>query len=79
MEITASKDKEMKSVYTVADRDGRSYWTKIGVGFTNRDGSLTLKLDALPTNATLQVREYESAEQRAEALRRRFGNAPAAA
>jgi hypothetical protein len=30
------------------------------VGFVNRDGSITLKLDAIPVNGTLQVREWES-------------------
>lgn len=73
MENSTQKS-DKKSVYTVIERDGRSYWTRIGVGFTNRDGSLSLHLDALPTNAKLQVREWESPEQRAEFLRRRFGN-----
>jgi hypothetical protein len=48
-----------KHVYTVIDREGggRSFWTRIGAGWINRDGSLTLKLDALPVNGTLQVRD----------------------
>lgn len=51
---------EMKVVYTVVERaPGRSAWTKIGVGFINRDGSMNLKLDALPLNGTLQVRDWE--------------------
>jgi hypothetical protein len=54
----------MKAVFTVVDRGaGKSYWTRVGVGFVNRDGSITLKLDALPTNGTLQVREWESREE----------------
>jgi len=33
-------------------------WTKIGIGFTNRDGSINLILDALPLGTNrLQVRE----------------------
>jgi hypothetical protein len=33
-------------------------WTKIGVGFTNRDGSINLILDALPLGTNrLQIRE----------------------
>jgi len=50
-----------KHVYTVIDREGggRSFWTRIGAGWINRDGSLTLKLDALPVNGTLQVRDPE--------------------
>ena len=49
----------MKAVYAVTERGGRSYWTKIGVGFTNKDGSLNLRLDAIPVNGQLQVREWE--------------------
>ncbi len=52
-----------KHVYTVIDREGggRSFWTRIGAGWINRDGSLTLKLDALPVNGTLQVRDPDRA------------------
>jgi hypothetical protein len=54
---------QMKAVFTVVDRGaGKSYWTRVGVGFVNRDGSITLKLDAIPVNGTLQVREWESRE-----------------
>ncbi len=53
----------MKAVFTVVERgQGKSYWTRVGVGFVNRDGSITLKLDAIPVNGTLQVREWESRE-----------------
>ena len=50
----------MKTVFTIVERgQGKSYWTKVGVGFLNRDGSITLRLDAIPVNGTLQVRDYE--------------------
>ena len=55
---------QMKAVFTVVDRGaGKSYWTRVGIGFVNRDGSITLKLDAIPVNGTLQVREWESREE----------------
>ncbi len=62
--------KDMKAVYTVIDRGpGKSsFWVRVGVGFTNRDGSLNLKLDAIPVNGTLQVREWEPGERRPESL-----------
>jgi hypothetical protein len=51
----------MKAVFTIVERGaGKSFWTRVGVGFVNRDGSITLKLDAIPINGTLQVREWES-------------------
>jgi hypothetical protein len=51
-------------VYTVIERgSGKPFWLRLGTGFVNRDGSLTLKLDALPFNGTLQVREWEVREE----------------
>lgn len=53
----------MKTVYTIVDRGaGKSYWVKVGVGFVNKDTSLNLKLDAIPVNGTLQVRDWEPKE-----------------
>lgn len=58
------RNSKMKVVYTVVDRGQKSYWVRIGVGFENQDGSLNLKLDAVPTNGTLQVRDWEAREDR---------------
>ena len=60
----SQQPKTMKTVYTVVEREGKSHWVKLGIGFTNTDGSLNLKLDALPINHSLQVRDYESPEER---------------
>ena len=40
-------------------KDGeKRFWPKIGAAYTNRDGSITLVLDALPIGTNrLQVRE----------------------
>jgi hypothetical protein len=63
------QSKSMKAVYTVVDRgQGKSFWVRIGVGFTNRDGSLNLRLDAIPVNGTLQVRDWEPYERRSESV-----------
>jgi hypothetical protein len=59
MQATGSARADMKTVYAITERGGRSFWTKVGVGFTNRDGSINLKLDAIPVSGQLQVREYE--------------------
>lgn len=62
--------RNMKSVWTMVERTQsttgatKSYWTRVGVGFVNRDASITLKLDCLPINGTLQVREWEPYERR---------------
>jgi hypothetical protein len=62
----------MKSVFTIIERGTsngmtKSYWTRVGVGFVNKDGSITLKLDCIPISGTLQVREWEPYERRADA------------
>ncbi len=47
-------------VYAVPEsKDGeKAFWPKIGIAFTNRDGSINLLLDALPLGTNkLQVRE----------------------
>jgi hypothetical protein len=57
--------KQMKVVYTIVERSqGKSFWTRIGVGFVNKDGSIQLKLDAIPTNGTIQVRDWEPRDDR---------------
>ena len=48
-----------KIVYTVTERGERSFWTRIGAAFINRDGSMTVRLDAMPMNGTLQIRDDE--------------------
>ncbi len=60
--MDSRKDTTMKTVFTIVEHKGRSYWTKVGIGFVNNDGSLSLKLEALPVNGQLQVRDYESRE-----------------
>jgi hypothetical protein len=57
----------MKTVFTVVERgQGKSIWVRIGVGFVNKDGSLNLHLDAMPTNGKLQVRDWEPFDRRAD-------------
>lgn len=49
----------MKDVFTIVEKEGwdKSLWYRVGTAFENRDGSLTLFLDALPVNGKLHVRE----------------------
>ena len=55
--------KTMKHLWMVedipakGDREARSYWTKIGVAFENKDGSYALHLAAIPVNGRLQMRD----------------------
>ncbi len=61
------QSRNVKVVYTVVERGpNKSFWTRVGVGSVNRDGSLSLRLDAIPVNGTLQVRDWEPPERRTE-------------
>ena len=58
--------KEMKQlVAAIARGEGeerKTYWTRIGVAFTNKDGSMNLKFDFLPSDlagTTIQLRDFD--------------------
>jgi hypothetical protein len=57
----------MLGVYAVPETtDGeRKFWPKIGIAFTNRDGSVNIILEALPLGTNkLQVRELPARDDR---------------
>jgi hypothetical protein len=56
------------AVYTIIERreSGRKHWVRIGAAFENRDGSLNVRLDALPLNGTVHIRELAQAESSLE-------------
>lgn len=54
----------LKDVYTISERDvasanEKSRWTRVGVGFVNRDNSINVVLDAIPINGRLQIRDRQ--------------------
>jgi hypothetical protein len=62
-----SPGKKPLGVYAVIDRkEGqKSIWVRIGAAFPNRDGSMSLLLDAFPIGTNrLQVREQRDWEAR---------------
>ena len=78
-----AQNKTLKIVYTVVERNpGKSFWVRVGIGTVNHDGSLNLRLDAVPVNGTLQVRDWEPRdaevrrEPEADAARARPLSAP---
>ena len=59
--------KRHQAVYTIIPKnEGKDYWLRIGSAFANRDGSLTVLLDAMPTNGKLQIRELQPRDERRE-------------
>ena len=60
-------------VYAVIPKaDGRDVRLRVGSAYANRDGSLSVLLDAMPTNGRLQICAYaprdKEARRRAEAM-----------
>jgi len=60
------EENKVKIAYTVVERnkDGRKFWVRVGAAFVNRDGSLSVRLDAMPVNGELQIRDYQPREAR---------------
>jgi len=56
-----TKNTPTHKVYWIRDR-GEAYkpaWMEIGVGFTNRDGSVNLMLNVVPLDGRIQLRVNE--------------------
>ncbi|MCA9639665.1 MAG: hypothetical protein H6718_17150 [Polyangiaceae bacterium] len=47
-----------KIVYCITENKGRKYWNRVGVAFVNVDGSINVKLDAMPVSGDMQIRDF---------------------
>lgn len=56
----------------VAGGERKTFWTRIGAAFDNRDGSVTLMLEAFPVSGKMQIRDDDR-----DAKRGAGGGAPA--
>ncbi|HEY4717320.1 MAG TPA: hypothetical protein VII00_09490 [bacterium] len=58
-------NKSYKHVFMVEKSgDGeRTFWTKVGVAFVNKDNSLTVELNAIPLSGRLQIREPKQKQE----------------
>ena len=56
----------MKVIYVISGKGERKFWTKVGVAFVNRDGSLNCKLDSLPVDGQLHIRDFVPREERGD-------------
>ena len=50
----------MMIAYTIVERGDKKYWVRCGAAFHNRDGSLNVRLDALPVNGQVQLRVWSA-------------------
>ena len=48
-----------KRVLCPTERNGKTYWMRVGSAFANNDGSTNVYLDAYPANGKLQIREAD--------------------
>ena len=57
-----------KVISPVERKDGNKFWMRVGSGFTNKDDSINIYLDAIPAarngEITLQVRELTEEDLR---------------
>lgn len=55
---------KMKICYVINERGDRKHWTRIGVAFVNADGSINVKLEAIPVNGEIHIRDYMPREDK---------------
>lgn len=63
--------KKMKQLMAITTRgegsNEKTFWTRIGVGFENNDGSYNLRFEFLPTHlvdTTIQLRDFKEKEEK---------------
>ena len=54
---------KMKLAYVITTRNGKNFWNRVGVAFVNNDGSINVKLEAMPVNGEIQIRDYVPREE----------------
>jgi hypothetical protein len=55
-----SNVRRARAVYAVVPKpEGKDVWLRVGSAFENRDGSVTVLLDAVPMGGKLQIRDYQ--------------------
>jgi hypothetical protein len=65
----------MWKVISPVERNNSTYWMRLGTGFTNKDDSINVYLDAVPVpskdgSVKLQIRELTEEELRSNAEKR---------
>lgn len=62
-----AKDSKRFDVFTIIankDPEKKGFFMKLGTAWQNKDNSFNVKLDALPTNGELHIREFVAKEDR---------------
>lgn len=75
----AMQNKIYKVLTPITKRDGGTWFMKVGSGYTNKDNSINLYLDAVPVavapgkGMTLQIRELDETDLRQREAKRTGG------
>lgn len=78
-QVNQAELRTWKAVYTIVERQGseKKYWVRIGSAFVNQDQSLNVKLDAMPVNGSIHIRDIDEEElERARQRRAARTSAP---
>jgi len=54
---------KMKIAYVITQRKDRNFWNRVGVAFVNSDGSINVKLEAVPVSGEIQIRDYQPRDE----------------
>jgi len=65
---------KMKIAYVICARNGKKFWNRVGVAFVNSDGSINVKLEAMPVSGEIQIRDYVPRDELGSSLRSRGDN-----
>ena len=59
MNNSKTKNETLKVLNPIENENGKTFWQQVGIAFINRDGSINVKLNSLPLNGRLQIREQD--------------------
>ena len=69
----STNGKKMKQLVAAIERgegeEKKTFWTRIGVAFENRDGSYNLRFDFIPARTegtTIQLRDFDAKDKEKE-------------
>ena len=59
---------KMKIAYVITQRKDRNFWNRVGVAFVNSDGSINVKLEAVPVSGEIQIRDSRNCRAKSAIL-----------
>ena len=72
--METNMERRKKVLCPVQNKQGNTYWMRVGSAYINADGSTNIYLDAYPANGKLQIRDLDADD--IERITRRNGSAP---